>query len=119
MLIRILDKQKDYIYDRATIIDDFVYDFLNDEKHSDLYEYRDIIYSILAHCKVIHLRLDEQTRQKRFDQRGDQYITSDMIRHIKYKYELFYDNVPNVKYIDLTGDLQKDIDKVMEEIKND
>lgn len=115
---RVVQNDQNYIYDRTTVIDDFVYDFLN-EKQSSLQDYKDLIYAILSQCKIIHLILDEKTRLKRFNERGDQYITNDMIEQIRTNYVRFYTNVKNVHFYDLTKDIEKDVQNIMEVVKND
>lgn len=117
MLQRLFDG-KNYIYDRTTLIDDFVYGFLN-KQESTLTKYKDIVLSILSHCHVFHLVLDEETRRKRFEQRGDAYITKEMIAHISAYYGLFYSELPNVNFFDLQLDNEKNIKELMEEIENE
>lgn len=114
MLTR-LTENKNYIYDRTTLIDDFVYSFLN-ETRSSLLDYFEIIIKILSKCKIIHLELDEQIRKQRFNKRGDQYITDDDIKKIVKQYKQFYQNLNNVQYIKLSGDLNKDVEQIMEVI---
>lgn len=117
MLIRLINEDKDYIYDRTTLIDDFVYDFLN-VTESPLQKYFDIIIQILQKCKIIHLELDEAERQKRFNERGDQYITNKDIEQIDKNYRQFYKNLDNVQHITLTGDLDEDVKQIMEVIND-
>lgn len=112
---RLLDDEN-YIYDRATLIDDFVYSFLNKER-STLLNYFDIIILLLSKCKIIHLKLDEKIRKQRFDQRGDQYITNNDIKKIAKEYKNFYLNLNNVLYFNLTDNLEKDVERLMEVIK--
>lgn len=116
MLLRLIDG-RDFIYDRTTLIDDFVYEFLN-VTESPLTKYYNIITAILSECKIIHLQLDEQTRKQHFEQRGDQYITDKDIEQVRKNYLNFYDhsNLTNVQYVTLTGDLKKDVSNVMEVI---
>lgn len=114
MLIKLFDNQN-YIYDRTTLIDDFVYDFLN-KKPSDLYKYKQIIISILNKCKIIHLQLDQQIQKQRLQQRGDQYIKDNDIKIIQKQYQQFYNKLDNIKYVKLTTNLDEDIQKIMEVI---
>ena len=117
MLTR-LTESKNYIYDRTTLIDDFVYSFLN-ETRSSLLNYFEIIIKILSKCKIIHLELNENIRKERFNKRGDQYVTNNDIKKIDKEYKNFYQNLNNVQYVSLTGNLEKDIEKVMEVIDYD
>lgn len=117
MLARLMEDEK-YIYDRTTLIDDFVYSFLN-KQQSTLSNYQQIIIEILKKCKVIHLELDEKIRKKRFEQRGDEYITSDKIKLIDKQYKQFYKQLPNVQHIELTEDNEKNINEIIRRIEND
>lgn len=118
MFDRLIDSNKNYIYDRTTLIDDFVYDFLNKQK-SVLSEHLNLILSLLSECKIVHLVLDEQIREQRFNERGDEYVSNDMIDQIRENYFEFYTNIKNVKICELTNNIEQDVDKIMEVIKND
>ena len=117
MLERLTDG-KNYIYDRTTLIDDFVYGFLN-KQPSTLTKYKNIVLSILSQCHIFHLVLDEETRRQRFEQRGDAYITNEMIAHIAAYYGVFYADLPNVHFFELQPDNEQNVKKIMEEINND
>lgn len=120
-LIQVVERLFDnhiYIYDRSTLIDDFVYQFLN-EKPSSLIQYQKLIMSVLSHCCICHLIIDESIRKQRFNQRGDQYVTNDMIAAIAVAYGIFYADLPNVHFIELDLDNNKNVEKIMEVIKND
>lgn len=114
MLQRLLS-EKNYIYDRTTLIDDFVYSFLN-KKESTLSNYKPIILDILAECKVFYLELDEQVRMKRLDDRGDEYINNTQIEMIKNQYDKFLQQCFNVQHIELTQDIEKDCENVMRRV---
>lgn len=117
LLSQIFDVKKNYIYDRCTIIDDFVYNFL-DKKEPRFKEYIDIIKSILNHCKIIHLIIEEKERNKRFLNRGDDYITSDMIETISKNYVKFYKDMGiSLNVYALSNDVDKDIENIYKLIK--
>lgn len=108
-----LNSDKNYIYDRITIIDDFVYEFLNIEK-SSLHLFEKGIIKALNEVCVIHLELDEEVRKSRFEKRGDEYVTNDMMSLIKTNYEKFYKKISkSVSYLKLTGDKEQDIEQMM------
>lgn len=113
-----LTENKNYIYDRTTLIDDFVYGFLN-KQQSCLAEYYDIILRILSHCTIIHLQLDEQTQKERLKTRGDEYINEQNVDQIDKNYRKVYEDIYGVMYITLTTDLKKDVQKIMEVIENE
>lgn len=115
MLERIMNPGT-FLYDRTTLIDDFVYSFLN-ESESSLSKYLDIILVLLANCQIFHLRLDEKTRRERFDERGDKYITNDMMTNVANAYSKFYQQLNNVEMFDLSGVLSKDVKKLVRRIK--
>lgn len=117
MLERIMAKEQ-YLYDRTTLIDDFVYNFLN-ETESSLLKYLDIILTLLSYCTIFHLCLDEETRRKRFENRGDQYISNDMIGQVSDAYSKFYEKLDNVEQFQLSGVLGKDVKKLVRRIKDD
>ena len=117
MLERIMNPGT-FLYDRTTLIDDFVYNFLN-ESDSSLANYLDIILVLLSHCQIFHLHLNEQVRQQRFEQRGDEYITNDMMKDVAKAYQVFYTNLDNVENIELSGVLSQDVKKLVRRIKND
>ena len=109
---------RNYIYDRTTLIDDFIYGFLN-KQPSTLENYKNIILAILSQCHIFHLVLDEQIRRDRFDKRGDEYVSKEMMAHIAAYYGCFYADLDNVNFYELQLDDEKDIENIMEEIKNE
>ena len=117
MLERIMSDEH-FLYDRTTLIDDFVYNFLN-QSQSSLFKYYDIILVLLAHCQILHLSIDEEVRKQRFDQRGDEYVNDDSIKIVADAYDNFYQNLANVEHINLSGVLSKDVKKLVRRIKND
>ena len=117
-LLQRLESDKNYIYDRTTLIDDFVYSFLN-KTESTLSKYKSTILDGLSKCKIFHLVLDEKIRKERFDQRGDEYVTNDMMKQIANNYFDFYLQLDNVITFDLTGDVEKDVDNLMMEVINE
>jgi len=118
MLLERLISGENYIYDRTTLIDDFVYSFLN-KTDSTLFDYLNAIIALLDKTSVIHVGVDELTRIERFNERGDAYIKSSDTETIKKGYEQFYKKLKKVTYFDLTNDLEKDVERLMEVIEND
>lgn len=116
MLQRVLSGNN-YIYDRTTLIDDFVYSALN-KKESTLVDYIDIIDDILSRCKIFYLVIDEAVRKKRFENRGDEYITNDMIDQLRSNYENFFNEKKFNPVLYLLGeDSERDADGIMEVVK--
>ena len=112
-----LNSGKNYIYDRITIIDDFVYEFLNIEK-SSLHLFEKGITKALNDTCIIHLELDEEVRKQRFEKRGDEFVTNDMMTLIKTNYENFYKKIPeSVNYLKLTGNQNEDVKQMMNILK--
>lgn len=113
-----LISRENYIYDRTTLIDDFVYNFLN-EKESTLTDYFDIIQVLLSRCKIVHLTVDEEIRKQRLEQRGDEYITNEMIEKIKEGYRFLYNKLLKSPYLyHLTNNIDLDIKNVMEVVND-
>lgn len=106
-----------FIYDRTTLIDDFVYGFLN-KTESTLSQYQFIIQVLLNHCQIIHLTIDPKIQKKRLKQRGDEYITYKDINKLEQQYEDFYWQLNNVEYINLSEDFEDNIRKIMEVIND-
>lgn len=113
-----LNSKNLFIYDRTTLIDDFVYNFLN-QKQSSLIDKKDQILGLLSKCKIFHLEIDENVRRQRFEQRGDDYITDRMIQTIKKQYEEFYSQLDNVEYVQLELDNKENVKQLVRRIQND
>lgn len=109
---------KDYIYDRTTLIDDFVYNFLN-KTQSDLIDAKQSIVALLSQSKIFHLSIDEDIRKKRFEERGDEFVTNDKMKQIDEQYKQFYTELKNVEEFNLTEDLESDVKRLIRRIKND
>jgi len=122
-LIERLEENKNYIYDRTTLIDDFVYSFLN-KQESSLKFLKKRIFFLLSQCEIVHLVIDEDIRKKRMQERGDEYITEDDIKKISKNYFDFYQellsaNKKDVKFFQITENTEEDVKILMEVIKND
>lgn len=120
-IVRMLDrllKERDYIYDRTTLIDDFVYSFLNKQR-STLEEYFETIASILQKCKICHLQVqDENILKERLEKRGDQFVGIDDLKQIGFNYREFYCCAGlEVCNVHLTGDIEKDVERIKMLIK--
>ena len=115
-LLERLISGENYIYDRSTLIDDFVYDFLN-ETPSTLVYHLEYIRFLLSKCLIFHLEIDERIRLERFKNRGDEYINNDDIKRIRKNYNQIYSILNNVNHIVLSGDLDKDNDLLAKEIE--
>lgn len=121
LLTRILDDKNNYIYDRITLVDDFAYSILNKSKN-ELDEYFDIIQSLLNRCKIYHLQVDESIRRERFDNRGDDYVTNDMlINDVSKGYEEYYDKLgkDKVRFFTLSFNNDENVAKILEELDHE
>ena len=114
LLERIISGEN-YMYDRTTLIDDFVYSFLN-QTTSTLINYSEIIIFLLSKCHIFHLELNEKKRLERFNSRGDEYVTNEDMKRVTKNYKEFYSCLKNVDYIVLHGDLDKDVELLEKEI---
>lgn len=112
-----LNSDQNYIYDRITIIDDFVYSFLN-KTRSTLTVYERGIVKALQQAKIFHFELDEQTRIQRFIERGDEFVTNDMMDQIAENYEQFYKKIPGkVIYFTLSEDNEQNVKQMRRRLK--
>ena len=73
------------VYDRATIIDDFVYNEIIDGRQSMLP--KEEVMEVLQNCKVIYFECADDELKARLDFRGDEFVTLNQLRAIKARYE--------------------------------
>lgn len=111
-LRRLINSEDMFVYDRITCIDDFVYGFLN-KVPSCLKYHKDEILDMLKECVIIHLTLDKEEHQKRFFDRGDEFINWSDMEKIENNYKEFYKDLNNVNYFELTLDNEKNIDELI------
>lgn len=77
------------VYDRATILDDMVYNPLTEGKESPIKKL-DKAVAGLRECTIIYLDCDNETLKKRLRERGDEYVTENDVVTLKKRYqELF------------------------------
>lgn len=111
------------IYDRATILDDIVYEQVMANKVSDLLltvGYENLTQT-LNKCIIIYFDLDDVELTNRLTQRGDDYITVHQINKIKKCYKDTFKKL-NINYINfnVTGLSEDDVaNKVKEIIANE
>ena len=94
------------IYDRATILDDLVYDPVMLNQQSQLINVlgKKLISVILNRCMIIYFDLDNSALAERLQYRGDDYITSDKIKDIKNSYDKVFEDLDvNRIYLDVTN----------------
>ena len=80
---------RDIVYDRATILDDFIYEPVVAKKESVL-NGTDAI-DVLKQVTIIYFNCDDKTLQERLLERGDDYVTFTDIPNIKAQYEKFFE----------------------------
>lgn len=103
---------KNYIFDRSTLIDDFVYCFLNNESAS-LEDYFPFVRLVLKNCKIFHLIVPEDLRESRFNSRGDEYVSNNQMSMIMENYMKFYQRLNSfICMFPLSDDLNEDVDKI-------
>lgn len=91
-----------YVYDRATVIDDPVYEYMFNGRDSILEDLMDP--SIFNNCLVIHFTVEKQEWFRRMVARGDQYVDIDKYDTVVNSYNRFYDKYkPRVEVIDTTS----------------
>ena len=95
-----------HIYDRATIIDDFVYEPLFNECES-CFSISPLcvlcISEMLRRSLIIHLTAPVPLIEERLSQRGDRYVTKSDIHAIRKLYNTFYERMQlRPRYVDST-----------------
>lgn len=79
------------IYDRATVLDDLIYEPIVRHKSSELL-YNGTIWRILQHAKILYFTCEDEVLFERLKERGDDYVTAEMLPAIKDAYEKFFEN---------------------------
>ena len=109
------------IYDRATILDDLVYDPVMINQPSRLIDTmgKGLISDILNKCLIIYFDLDDVVLTDRLELRGDDYIEAHHINKIKHSYDKVFEIFDvNREYLDTTGLSREEVfNKVKEIIK--
>ena len=100
------------IYDRATILDDLVYDPVMTNRESSLITAfgGGVISCLLNRCLIIYLDLDDCELTKRLESRGDDYVSAHQINKIKNSYKTIFEryNICHER-VDVTGLSEDDV----------
>ena len=94
------------VYDRATILDDLVYEYVMNNNRSYLYNLLGVptIKEALRKSLIIYFELDEETLKNRLEIRKDDYIKAYQINKIKRFYEETFKNLNlNIRRLNVTG----------------
>lgn len=78
------------IYDRATVLDDLVYEPVLQHKQSVLHSslrLRPMIEQILHDAKVLYFCCEDEALKTRLTERGDEYVTIDDLANIRAMYD--------------------------------
>lgn len=78
------------IYDRATVLDDLVYEPVLQEKDSVLFkepEIAELVDEVLRKAKILYFVCDDDVLKNRLEERGDEYVTFGDIINIKNSYD--------------------------------
>lgn len=105
------------IYDRATLLDDLVYDPVMINQESQLIPSLgvDFISETLNKCMIIYFDLDDFVLTERLQQRGDDYIKAHQINKIKHSYDRVFEKLDiNRVYLDTTN---LSVDEVYRKVK--
>lgn len=94
-LFTLIDSGKTVVYDRATAVDDFVYELVIDEQKSILQKLReDGLYKqfleVMQKVHVLYFTCDDDVIKERLEYRGDEFITAEHVATIKRSYEFFF-----------------------------
>ena len=100
------------VYDRATILDDLVYEEVMCNSRSELYTRIGIkkLKMILDKCVIIYFDLDNYVLTERLQQRKDDYVKVSQVNKIKWCYEKVFSEMKlDIKKIDITGLTEKQV----------
>lgn len=95
------------IYDRATIVDDFIYNDVIACKPPML-KWEEVL-PVLNDCLIIYLDCDQDTLVKRLRERGDEYINEHQIKQLIAKYDNLSISIPNIEIIDVTNRTEEEV----------
>ena len=113
----LLRQNKTVIYDRATLIDDFVYSGVTSNEEPIFKDQMNLIKEIVQKCVVIHFDCDNEVLLERFKERGDEYVQGfETIQKLKKKYKEIY-NFLNVKVLKIDT-TYRTINKSVKSIEN-
>lgn len=85
---KLLKSGQTVIYDRATILDDFIYQPITDGEESQLY--RSNALTVLNQATIVYFDCETSLLTKRLAARGDEYIKETDLPRIKNAYESFF-----------------------------
>lgn len=95
-----------YIYDRCTVVDDPVYEYMFNGRDSILE--KDMDHKMFDRCLILHFTVSQEQWLERMRSRGDVYVGLDKYDQVYNSYKAFYDKYsPRVYEIDTTH-LSKD-----------
>lgn len=93
----------DVFFDRATLIDDFVYNPIIDGKEPflNIDEIVSVFKNLSGRCKIIYFTASNEALASRIGARGDQYINAEQIVAIKKRYGKILSKVMMCNNVDL------------------
>lgn len=81
------------VYDRATVIEDFIYEPIIGDGSSYFEPVKEEISSLLKQTTIIHLTCSPEQLMKRLTMRGDRFIELGHIETIKQRYDEFFNEM--------------------------
>lgn len=91
-IAELAESDKVIIYDRATVLDDLVYEPVLQKKDSVLYE---TMYHLVGHvlrkAKILYFTCEDIALKGRLEERGDEYVTFSDIGKIREKYDRVFE----------------------------
>lgn len=81
------------LFDRATMLDDLVYNPITDNKQSQLIneQTKEWYVDTLKQCQIIFFECSLDTIKQRLSQRGDEYIDESQLEQIQQGYEAIFE----------------------------
>lgn len=105
----LIESGETVIYDRATAIDDYVYEPVMAGKDTALDMLT--VQDLLTHCVVIYFHAANETITSRLQYRGDEHVTPDMVPEIVRRYDKFFNELllPNVYPVNVDGKSEMEV----------
>ena len=101
-IAKLAQSDKIVIYDRATVLDDMVYEPVLQKKESIFHKNVDVyvqVEQILQNAKILYFTCENAALKERLEERGDEYVTFDDIENIREMYEEVFNEFDIQPYV--------------------
>ena len=113
----LMESGKNVIYDRASIVDDFVYSWVTSRREPLMTRYAQTIKQLMQKITVIYFDCDVETVAERIGVRGDDYIGVNDLHTIERMYKKFFEEY-SVDYFTINArkplmEVKKDVEAIV------